>query len=717
MTLPLERPHRAMPPPAPLDMPVQDLRRAPPRRASPRAEPRVVLARVVAFGGALAFVVAGTVEMRAVMSADALDALSLAFLGLFALTFGWIAFSATSALAGLLYRAPRRAPVAAMDGRDTHPHGPTALVMPVYHEDPGETTARLEAIARDLARVGSAGDFEIVVISDSTNPDAWVRETAAVDRLAVALDGLVAVHYRRRTENTGKKAGNVADFVRRWGGRYPHMIVLDADSVMGGATLRCLRERMIADPGLALLQTVPRLVGGRTPFARMQQFAGSLYGPVAARGVAAWSGSDGNFWGHNAIIRTRAFAECCGLPELRGRTPFGGHVLSHDFVEAALLRRRGWRVEMDPDLGGSWEEGPPTPLDAAVRDRRWAQGNLQHAAILPARGLAWTSRAHMLVGIGSYLASPLWLLSVLVGLALALRARLHVPDYFPDTYQLHPTWPSFDPVRMGWLLAITLALAFVPKLIGLARGLIVPATRRAHGGGFRLLASAVAEAALAVLLAPVVMALQTRDVVLILLGRSSGWAPQRRHAGRARWRDIARPLLWPTVLGACVGVAALVVSLPVLLWLSPFVLGLLAAVPLVAWLSDERAGERLAQRGLLLSPEALDPPRPVRDAAKLAARNGARARPAGLLDLVADPAARATHFRWVESPVSRRGSPLADRLTAGEKLREATSAAEGLAWLAPHERIEVATDPALCERLAALGSERATRGDERPLAA
>ena len=668
MTAPLDRSHRAMPPPAPLLMPVQDLRRAPVRRPSPGADARTVTARVVAFGGALLLTALGTWEMRDLMGADVLDPLSLAFIGLFALTFGWIAFSATSALAGLLWH--RRALAPASNDANT---GPTALVMPVYHEDPHETTARLEAIARDLERAAGAGAFEIVVISDTTDPDAWVRETAAVDRLARTLAGVLPVYYRRRTANTGKKAGNVADFVRRWGARYPHMVVLDADSVMGGETLLALRERMIAEPDLGLLQTVPRLVGARTPFAMMQEFAGSLYGPVAARGVAAWSGADGNFWGHNAIIRTRAFAECCGLPELCGRAPFGGHVLSHDFVEAALLRRAGWRVEMDPDLDGSYEEGPPTLLDAAARDRRWAQGNLQHAGILPARGLVWPSRAHMLIGIGSYLASPLWLLSVLVGLAVALRARLDVPDYFPDPYQLHPAWPSFDPVRMGWLLAITLGLALVPKLIGLARGLLVPAVRRAHGGARTLLRGVTIEAVLAVLLAPAVMALQARDIAAILLfGRASAWAPQRRRADEAAWRSLVRPLLWPVLLGVAVGLGAALVSLAMLLWLSPFVLGLVLAVPLAAWTGSERTGLQLAGRGLLRSAEANDPPRPVVEAGMIAKRNARRPLPGDLDALIADPDARATHFRWVEAPVAQRGVLLTDRLAVAEKLRRTT---------------------------------------------
>jgi membrane glycosyltransferase len=73
-----------------------------------------------------------------------------------------------------------------------------------------------------------------------------------------------------------------------------------------------------------MIQTVPRLVGGRTPLARLQQFAGRVYGPMLARGLAAWFGNAGNYWGHNAVIRTQAFASSAGLPSCRGASPSAG---------------------------------------------------------------------------------------------------------------------------------------------------------------------------------------------------------------------------------------------------------------------------------------------------------------------------------------------------------------------------------------------------------
>lgn len=176
----------------------------------------------------------------------------------------------------------------------------------------------------------------------------------------------------------------------------------------------------------------------------MQQFAGKVYGPIVAAGLAYWQVGDSNYWGHNAIIRVKAFMQCCGLPVLKGRAPFGGHILSHDFVEAALIRRGGWAAWLLPELKGSYEECPPTMIDFAIRDRRWCQGNMQHMKILVSKGLHPVSRVHFTIGIMSYLSSPIWLTFLLVGLMIALGREFFPPVYFPEVRTLFPTWPIFE---------------------------------------------------------------------------------------------------------------------------------------------------------------------------------------------------------------------------------------------------------------------------------
>ena len=464
-------------------------------------------------------------EMYAVVDIGGITALEWIMVGLFAITFGWISLSAVACVTGVLLgwqrrRAPQEAPLA----------GRTALVMPVYNENPARTFAALQAMAEALVAEGRAAAFELFILSDTTNAEIWIAETAAYRRLRAALGSDIAVWYRRRYENTSRKAGNIQDFVERWGGRYDYMIVLDADSMMSAQALVTLVQEMQADERVGILQTVPALANGQGLLPRLQQFASRLYGPVVARGLAAWQGPDGNYWGHNAIIRVRAFAESCGLPALRGVKPFGGAILSHDFVEAALIRRAGWSVRMLSGVEGSWEDGPPSLLDVAARDRRWAQGNLQHLAVLPARGLAWPSRMHLLMGVMSYLASPLWLLLIIVGVTLTLQAAFIRPEYFAADFQLFPSWPRFDAERMIRLFAITMGVLLLPKLIGLLRAFCVRALR-GPVGIVRLAVGAVVELILSALYAPIMMIIQCRQLWEILRGHDSGWSAQRRGDG------------------------------------------------------------------------------------------------------------------------------------------------------------------------------------------
>jgi membrane glycosyltransferase len=679
----------------PLDMPVQDLRRAPEHTPLDPPEVRVVAARVIAIGGMLAITGYGVYEMLAIVSTSEMTALQGVMLFFFAITLGWIAFAASSAIAGLLTPA-RKFPCGELAGSRT------ALVMPVYNEDPTRTTAALQAMAEDLAREGGAQHFEIVIISDSTHVDAWIGESLAVDRLRRELRDIMPVWYRRRWHNIGRKAGNVEEFVKRWGGRYDYMIVLDADSLMSGATLIELVRRMQGDPRLGILQTVPMLVGSTTLFARIQQFAGRVYGALIARGVAAWSGNDGNYWGHNAIIRVAAFAAACGLPQLPGRKPFGGHVLSHDFVEAAFIRRAGWKVCMATDLDGSWEECPPSLVDVAVRDRRWAQGNLQHTKILGADGLLPISRGHFLIGIMSYLSSPLWLMLLLVGFALTLQALLIRPEYFSSEFQLFPNWPVFDAPRMTRLFVFTMVVLFTPKVLGWLRGLCDGTLRRGSGGALILTLSTWVETLLSALYAPIMMLVQTQHVISILTGSDSGWGPQRRHAARTAWGEAWR-IHWPHVLiGIVIAAIAYALSPTLVAWLSPTLAGLLLAVPLSKLSGSTPAGTWLDRLALLRTPEEREPPTLLRRRDEIIEHAPPPPRD-GLRHLARTPQALMAHIAGnAPRPAETRGHPDPHRLTAEFKVQHATSLQEALSWLGPAERIHVAGNPALLEQLARL---------------
>lgn len=673
----------ATPHEAPLDMPEQDFRGAPPHGPRPGwPGTRTVLARLVAFGGTVAITIAGFKEMLLVFG-DNITFLQGVLLVLFVLTFGWVGFSFCSVLAGLLAPTPKT---------PTNPNdAKIAVVMPVYHEDSAATGGLLAALARDLARAGLAERAEIFVISDSRKPNSVVEEMSAISRLREISP--IPIWYRRRQSNEGRKAGNVAEFIRRWGARYDQMVVLDADSVVGAETIKALSARLNADPDLGLIQTMPMLVGGQTIFARLTQFAGRVYGPAVAKGVAAWSGDSGNFWGHNAIIRVRAFAACCGLPVLPGKAPFGGAILSHDFVEAALLRRAGWKVRLDHDLRQSFEGTPPTLLDMAVRERRWAQGNLQHLRIIASRGFATISRVHFMIGVLGFLMSPIWLAMILVGLALSANVLLSRPDYFPTTYQLFPEWPVFDPVRMLWLFGIAMGFLLVPKFLAIIRAWLRPLAQNS-GGRARIFASALFEIVLSALIAPVQMLIQTRQIIEILQGRDSGWEAQVRAGQTPPWSVVLRRHALHVVLGLGTLIVLAYLSPGQLIWLSPILAGLILAPFTSRWSASPVFGRWARRRGLLVTPEERDPPELLTAANGLANRltSGVET----IDELGSDAELRARHLALM--PVHSNTRPAAHRLSAisaAAKISAAANRAEALSFLTQNEVLSLIEEPEL----------------------
>jgi membrane glycosyltransferase len=686
-----------MPTEARLGMPSQDLDYAPPRLPMDPVPAAVWFARIILVTVSLGITIYGVYQMLQVVRFASMTFLQGLMIFFFGVSLAWIAFSAGSVIAGASKRRDPR-PDPAMGLGETL----TALVMPIYNEDPTRTTAALQGMGEALQNIGANRAFEIVVLSDSTDADAWVRETAAVERLRRALAGAIPVWYRRRWRNVARKSGNVEDFVARWGGRYDHMIVLDADSLIDAPTLARLAQMMHADPGLGILQTAPQLIGARTLFGRLQQFAACAYGPVISRGLAAWSGDSANYWGHNAIIRVQAFAQSCGLPQLEGRKPFGGHVLSHDFVEAALMRRAGWKVRMTTDCGGSWEESPPSLIDVAVRDRRWAQGNLQHMKIIGASGLSFASRMHLGIGIMSYLSSPLWLVMLCIGFALAIQSHLIRPEYFNHDFQMFPTWPRFNVELMMALFWFSMVILLVPKCLGLVRALLSQRLRRGGGGVIGLCASFLLEVVLSALYAPVLMLSQSRHVFEIFMGRDSGWNPQRRDDGGTSWGEALRYHMRDTVIAAMTAAILWFLSPPLLAWVSPALLGLLIAIPLSRASGSRAIGGALSKLGLLRTPEEVDLPALVRRRAELVAQ--ARALPEdGLRYLARNREARLAHVEGnLPRPADPPGQPDPNAFTARQKLLDAHSLEEALGWLTRVERVEVAASEQLLNLLSQL---------------
>ena len=698
---------QALPPEAPLDMPVQSLRSAAAPGRRPPALPGMALRRLLVIGSAIGLTAFAGREMHKVLGVNGVTPLEVAILVVFVTLFAWIALALSSSIAGFACLLSSPSPLGEGRGKGLLPADQplprTALLMPAYNEQPARIMAALAVIHADLQRLGVGATFDLFVLSDTTDPDAWIAEEAAYLALR-RLTGTGQVFYRRRAKNTERKAGNIADWVRRWGGAYPQFMILDADSVMTGECIVSLAQELAARPEAGLIQSLPVIVGGQTLFARMQQFAGRVYGPMIAQGIAWWHGSDGNYWGHNAMIRTEAFASAAGLPVLPGRKPFGGAILSHDFVEAALIRRAGWAVIMLPGLPGSYEESPPSLTDLAVRDRRWCQGNLQHIAVLPTRGLHWVSRMHLLMGIGSYVTAPLWLLFLVMGILISLQSRFVLPDYFPGGPTLFPVWPAVDPVRSMYVFIGTMAVLLGPKLLAWFAFVLRREDRRGAGGAVRSFLSVLVESVLAGLLAPVAMLFQSSAVVTILAGRDGGWAPQRRDTdedgGQVPFGATLRHYLPHTLTGLTLGLVSWLVSVPLLLWMSPVVLGLALAAPLADLTGRRGAGRALRRIGLLKTPEETFPPRVLTDV-QLVQPGLVQPDLSAVERLLADPVLLAAH-RAMLPPDRQRGEPFDPALLmALAKLSECDTL-PGPAAFTRGERAAMLGDTGALDRLMAL---------------
>lgn len=699
----------ATPPESRLVMPVQSFRRwkTSDRRTpiAPRDWKTPWLKRLFVFGGGLALTAYGAWEMYHVVSVSRTTSLQYALLVLFTVNFSWIALAFTSAVLGFFGLLFNKGP----SGRVESLQHRTVVVMPIYNESTARTFAALCAIRESVEATGLGSHFDYFIVSDTTNPDVWVAEERAFLALRQRLGPDARVYYRHRPKNHHRKAGNIADFVTRWGGHYEQMLVLDADSLMTGTCIVRLAAAMEADPDAGIIQSLPLIINRNTFFARLQQFAARVYGPVIATGLAMWSGRDGNYWGHNAIIRTKAFADHCGLPDLKGKPPFGGHVLSHDFVEAALIRRAGWSVYMLPDLTGSYEESPPSLIDVSVRDRRWCQGNLQHSRIIGAKGFVLPTRQHFATGIMGYLASPFWLMQLVVGILIVLQVSYARPEYFTQEFTLFPIWPRFDPERALNLFALTMAILLAPKLFGLLLTLFNGKLRRAGGGAIRLVISALIEVLFSAFFAPIMMLIQSGSVFQILLGRDTGWNPQRRDDGSIPLKDIIRRHRTHTVLGVVTGISAFLIATSLFAWMSPTIVGLVLAIPL-SWASGQLAiGLWLKRHKLLVTPEEGDPPAVALRANALQAEFDAAGfdDADGLRALHADPALREAHEAMLpEAAPRRRGEIEPDRAVAQAKLVDAETIDDAAVWLKPKERMVVLHDRALVSLLASLPETR-----------
>lgn len=590
---------------------------------------------------------AATFFMQTVLPYQGTRWLEILLLILFAILFCWVSAGFWTAMAGflvLLRGSDRFAVTRTLDQQLALPtDARTAIVMPIRNEDPVRVFAGLRATIESLQRAGAGNGertgefthFDFFILSDSNQSDIRAAELAAWARLCKAVNGFGNIFYRHRKRRVKRKSGNLDDFCRRWGRQYRYMIVLDADSVMSGNCLANLVRLMESHPTAGIIQTAPVATGGSSLYARIQQFANRVYGPLFTAGLHYWQLGESHYWGHNAIIRLAPFMQHCALASLPGRGSLAGEILSHDFVEAALMRRAGWSVWIAYDLQGSYEEMPSSLLEELNRDRRWCHGNLMNFRLFTARGVHHVHRAVFATGVMAYLSAPLWLAFLALSTAFLAQQTLTEPQYFVTPRQLFPIWPQWHPQKAIALFSATATLLFLPKI--LASGLACWQGAHRFGGALRLLSGILLEILFSMLLAPVRMMFHTRFVAAAFLGWSLHWKSPPRHTARTDVGQAVRRHGADMLLGLLWAGGVYLLNPGFLPWLAPIAGGLILSIPISILSSGASIGRWCSRRKLFLIPEEAALPTELLTAAKYVDVDQ-KLPQVGFADLVIDPA-------------------------------------------------------------------------------
>ncbi|GAB4519141.1 MAG: hypothetical protein Tsb0019_19560 [Roseibium sp.] len=538
-----------------------------------------------------------TALMTATLSPGGYSPLDLAIIGCFMITLPWTVIGFWNAVIGLAVMRLSRNPVDAVcpidhgDGTETLKTS-TALLSCVRDEDVESLETNLRAMVSHLVRTGKAGHFTLYVLSDTSMDDIAFQEQRMSARLLSLYAGQMEVVYRRRSDNRGFKAGNIEDFCDRWGDRHDFALVLDADSYMSAEAIIGLVRRMEANPKLGILQSLVVGLPTDSAFARVFQFGMRLGMRSYTIGSAWWQGDCGPYWGHNAILRIAPFKEHCRLPELPGKGPLAGTILSHDQVEAVLMRRAGYEIRVLPLETGSYEANPPHLLEFIRRDLRWCQGNLQYRKLLSLPGLKAVSRAQLFLAILMFLGSPAW-----IGFMTSAAILGMVSDSTP-----------FRADTGAAVFFTVLTMVFAPKLATVADVLARKDLRKAFGGPLRILVSVGAEIVYAAMLAPIMAVAHTLFMGGLVFGKTIGWGAQARGVRRLPVL-LALRKLWPQMLFGLAGLAWLSTQPIALVWpVVPVAIGPLLAAVIAVATSAPLLGRIAAASTLWRIPEESSPP-------------------------------------------------------------------------------------------------------------
>jgi len=564
----------------------------------------------------LATIVGLAAGVTLILSGDGIDALEAVILAGFALATPWTVLGFWNALIGLVLLHGPADPAASVypffeagpAGRPARLTSRTAIVMTLRNEAPEPSFERLEAMRRSLAKTGLADHFRFFILSDTDDAEIGQREDAAFEGFAAIFSPGSEPVYRRRRDNVGYKAGNIAAFLAAEGAGYDYFLPLDSDSVMAGDVIVRMVAAMERHPRLGILQSLVVGMPASSGFARIFQF-GMRHGMRSfTMGAAWWNADCGPYWGHNAVIRTAAFRAHCRLPDLPGRPPLGGPVLSHDQLEAAFMRRAGYEVRVIPVETRSYETNPPSLPDFAKRDLRWCQGNMQYWRFLFTPGLAPLSRFQILQAILMYMAPPAWLAMTIAACAKAVTGT------FDARY-----------VELGLaLFAVIFLLSISPKLAGALDVVLTRGAVRSYGGPLRFAVSTLAEILVSMLMAPVVAVYVTIFLAGLPFGRSVTWSGQNRNVLGVGWGSAIRAM-WPqTLFGGVMAVTLFAAAPLALVWSLPFVAGLLVAIPFTVVTAMPVLGRVLSRAGLFAVPEESALPMVLKDLVPATARRWRR---------------------------------------------------------------------------------------------
>jgi membrane glycosyltransferase len=618
-----------------------------------------------------------------------LKASELAILVLFAVLFSWISLGFWSALAGfwMLWKRTKEFTVADLPVDNRQPlRSRTAVLMPICNEDVGRVFAGLEASYRSLAETPQFSSFDFFILSDTGDPVRQAEEEMAWAQICAAVQGFGRIFYRHRRNNVRRKSGNIADFLRRWGRDYDYMVVFDADSIMAGETLVHLAQMMDHYPQAGIIQTAPTTVNCDSLFGRLQQFASRAYGPMLTAGQRFWQLGEGYYWGHNAIIRTVPFIKHCGLSRLPGHAPLGGEILSHDFVEAALMGRAGWEVWVVHDLPGSYEESPPTLADELKRDRRWCQGNLQHLRLLLGDRIGGGHRAILAMGVMAYASALLWFVFLILN-TVELAAQSVLPlVYFSNEPSLFPLWPRWHPEWAVALLTTTAVLLFLPKFLSL---LVIVKNRQTHlfGGFLPLCASIILEIVVSTLFAPIRMWFHSQFVIVTLMGRQIKWGPQFRTDNETGWRNATRLHGLATLLAFGWVFGMYWLNPTVSVWLLPVGISLLLAVPLSVYSSRLALGRLMRRWRLFLIPEEISSPQIINYLNAALEKHKEWRHLDGFVQVTVEPRANAIHLGML-----RGKRPKASEIIERNRSLREMALGQGPAILGPSDKAHLLRD-------------------------